>query len=124
GKTYRIALRFKRTYKPYTVYLLDLRHEVYPGTSIPKNFQSDVRLVDPQAQVDREAQVYMNHPMRHAGETFYQQQMAAAVGHTTLQVVKNPGWLMPYASCSLVALGMLIHFGMTLVNFLGRRAAS
>jgi hypothetical protein len=123
GKTYQIALRFQRTYKPYTVSLLDLRHDVYPGTAIPKNFESDVRLVDPQAGVDRDAMIYMNHPLRHAGETFYQQQMAAAVGSTTLQVVRNPGWVLPYVSCTLVALGMLVHFGLNLISFLRRRAA-
>ena len=42
---------------------------------------------------------------------------------TVLQVVRNPGWLMPYFSCALVSLGMLVHFGIHLVGFLRRRAA-
>ena len=43
---------------------------------------------------------------------------------TILQVVRNPGWLMPYVSCTLVTLGMLLHFGLQLVTFLVRRAGS
>jgi hypothetical protein len=38
-------------------------------------------------------------------------------------VVRNPGWLMPYVSCVLVTLGMLIHFGLHLATYLSRRAA-
>jgi len=37
-------------------------------------------------------------------------------------VVRNPAWQLPYWSCAVVALGMLIHFGLNLANFLERRA--
>ena len=43
---------------------------------------------------------------------------------TILQVVRNPGWLIPYISCALVAIGMLVHFGIYLTQFLLRRAAA
>jgi len=39
-------------------------------------------------------------------------------------VVRNPGWLMPYVSCILVAGGMLIHFGLHLIGFLRRRSVA
>ena len=42
---------------------------------------------------------------------------------TILQVVRNPGWLLPYFSCGLVTLGMMIHFGINLVGFLRRKLA-
>jgi hypothetical protein len=38
-------------------------------------------------------------------------------------VVENPGWLLPYISCVLVTLGLLIHFGITLRRSLKRREA-
>ena len=41
-----------------------------------------------------------------------------------LQVVRNPGWMMPYVSCFMVSLGMALHFGLNLVQFLNRRAAA
>jgi hypothetical protein len=129
GKTYDIELRFKRRYKPYTVHLLQFTHTDYPGTDIPKEYRSKVRLIDPALQEDREVEIYMNHPLRYRGETFYQ---AGTIGGerprdpdrgTILQVVRNPGAILPYVSCALVALGMLIHFGMNLIVFLQRRAA-
>ena len=42
---------------------------------------------------------------------------------TSLQVVKNTGWMIPYVGCMIVAVGMLAHFSLTLVRFLRRRDA-
>ncbi|MEQ9206637.1 MAG: cytochrome c biogenesis protein ResB [Phycisphaerales bacterium] len=120
GKEYWIALRFKRTYKPYSIELIDFKHDLFTGTQMARNFSSDVRLVDPERNVDREVLIYMNHPLRHAGETFYQASFLRGDTGTVLQVVKNPGWLIPYVSCVVVTLGMLIHFGIRMVPALRR----
>jgi ABC-type transport system involved in cytochrome c biogenesis permease subunit len=123
-KTYDVALRFKRTYKPYTVRLDDVRADNYLGTNTPKNYSSDVRLVDKDQNVDREVKIWMNNPLRFAGETFYQSGYNVDdKGHeiTTLQVVTNTGWMIPYVACMLVGTGMLAQFSGTLVRFLRRR---
>jgi hypothetical protein len=69
----------------------------------------------------------MNAPLRYRGETFYQQSWLkdarGAANGTVLQVVRNPGWLLPYISCAIVCLGMMIHFGLNLTKFLERRNA-
>ncbi len=123
-KTYLIELRFVRDYKPYTITLIDFKHDKFIGTEIPKNFSSEVRLVDPTVGEDRPALIYMNHPLRHRplnsrGETLYQ---SGYVGSATtiLQVVRNPSWLMPYIACSLITLGLTMHFGVMLTNFVER----
>ncbi len=124
GKEYRVTLRLQREYKPYTLHLEEFRHDLYPGTDIPLNFSSKVRLIDPEYNVDREVLIYMNNPLRYRGATFYQADwIRSPQGDrgTKLQVVTNPAWLMPYFSCAMVALGMTIHFGMHLVSFLRRR---
>ena len=108
--TYRLHLRFKRHFKPYTLTLLDLRHDVYPGTDRPKNFQSDVRLVDHTTGEQLEYKIYMNNPMRYRGETFYQHQMRIARDNSVLQVVNTPGWLIPYIACGMITVGLLVHF--------------
>jgi ABC-type transport system involved in cytochrome c biogenesis permease subunit len=123
GKIYYLSLRFKRSYRPYTIQLLKFHHEVYPGTDRPKDFSSYIRLVDPSRHEDREVRIWMNHPLRYCGETFYQQSFLAGDRGTVLQVVQNPGWLLPYLACFLVAAGMLFHFGLKLVGFLRRQAA-
>jgi hypothetical protein len=123
GKDYQVSLRPKRTYKPYTVHLKKFTHQKYQGTNVPKDFASDIRLTDAEHGEVRDVRVYMNNPLRYRGETFYQTGVLPGDSGTVLQVVNNPGWLMPYISCFLVALGMVAHFGLQLVEFLRRRFA-
>ncbi len=124
NKAYRIALRHKRVYKPYSVKLLDFKHDVYLGTNTPKNFSSHIQLVDPSHNENREVLIYMNNPLRYQGETFYQASFKEGDVGTVLQVVRNPGWLVPYIACVMGALGLLIHFGAHLLRFVnGRKAA-
>jgi hypothetical protein len=127
-KTYEVSLRRKRTYTPYTVHLKSFTHSSYPNTNIPKDYASEVHLVDPTRHEEREVRISMNAPLRYEGETFYQ----SGVNQTTrgkeigtiLQVVRNPGWTLPYISCLVVSLGLFIHFGIHLVGFLRKRAAA
>jgi hypothetical protein len=124
GKNYDVVLRYQRTYKPYTIFLKEFRHDKYLGTETPRNYSSDIRLVDPTRNEDWDVHIAMNEPLRYLGETFYQSGFLPGDQGTVLQVVRNPGWLMPYISCAMVSLGMLVHFGMHLVGFLRRRVAA
>jgi len=122
GKPYEVFLRFKRHYKPYSIHLIEFRHDKYMGTETPKNFSSRVWLTDHDRHENREVLIYMNHPLRHAGETFYQADfLTDGRKGTILQVVRNPGWQMPYVACAMVTVGMLIHFVIHLVGFIRRR---
>lgn len=123
GKKYTLELRFKRSYKPYTLHLIEFRHDKYIGTETPKNFSSQIRLVDPEQKIDREVLIYMNHPLRHAGETFYQADFRGD-STTILQVVRNPGWLLPYVSCLIVSVGLIVQFVLSLLKFLRKEAAA
>jgi hypothetical protein len=121
GKRYDVALRFKRTYKPFALHLVKFKVDRYPGTDLAKEYSSKVRLVDPERHEDREVVICMNEPLRYRGDTFYQADFDKRTEKTTvLQVVRNPGWLMPYIACIMVALGMLVHFSLHLVGFLKR----
>jgi ResB-like family len=138
GRKFTLTLRPARVYKPFSLTLLKATHEVYRGTvtaanpeGIPKNFQSRVRLQNPARHEDREVDIYMNNPLRYAGLTFYQYQMAAGdmvqqageISSSTLQVVRNPSWLTPYAGCVIVAAGLVIQFMIHLVGFVSKRKA-
>lgn len=114
GKTWRFSVRPRRYYLPFSLTLKEFKHEVYPGTDIPKNFSSLVRLNDASTGEDRETLIYMNHPLRYGGKTFYQASFGQGDRLSVFQVVRNPGWLIPYLSCLLVALGMALHFGQKL----------
>ncbi|MCI0746017.1 MAG: cytochrome c biogenesis protein ResB [Verrucomicrobia subdivision 3 bacterium] len=136
GKTWRMTMRFERVYHPFSVELLKTTHEVYRGTDsasnpggIPKNFQSRVKIENPRRRESREVDIYMNNPLRYEGLTFFQHQMGRdeldqARGTSTLQVVRNPSWVAPYAGCAVVGGGMVIQFMMHLVGFIGKRRAS
>ena len=121
-KSYRIDLRPKRYYKPYRFELKDVRKEDYIGTNTPRNYASTVHIVDSTRNVDEEKTIWMNNPLRFADETFYQsnyhQEAGTGIEHTTLSVVANSGWMMPYVGCMLVGVGMLCHFLIVLVRFL------
>jgi hypothetical protein len=129
GKSYEIALRFARYYKPYSIQLLNFTHERYKGTDIPKNFASRVRVENQRSKEAREVLIYMNTPLRYEGTTFYQagfdpnnDRLERKV--TILQVVENPGWLTPYLSCVLVGLGLVTQFLMHLVKFVTKRRSA
>ncbi len=129
-KPYHLALRFKRTYKPYSLKLEDVRSDKYMGTDTPKDYSSIVRLrmdsPDPALKVDRDdVRIWMNNPLRFNGETFYQSNVGVdpitREETTGLQVVTNTGWMIPYISCMIVAVGMLFQFLVALLRFVKRQ---
>ena len=120
GRTFEIALRFQRLYFPFDIHLNDFSHDRYPGTDIPRNFSSRVKIVNRETAEERDSLIYMNHPMRYGGYTFYQHSFGNNDTTSTLQVVRNPGWVIPYLSCLMISLGMLYQFGWTLTRFTGR----
>jgi len=124
GRTWQLALRFKRYYHPFAIKLIDFTHDVYPGTEIPKNFSSRIHLTSDDGREDREVLIYMNNPLRYAGLTFYQASFEQGDKVSILQVVRNPGWVLPYAACIMMALGLVIQFGLHLVGFINKRKAS
>jgi hypothetical protein len=122
GRHWKIELRTARAYQPFSLTLLKFSHDRYAGTDIPKNFSSRLRLTTPDGRDDREVLIYMNNPLRYAGLTFYQSGYQGD-RTTILQVVRNPSWLVPYAACTLMTLGLLLQFGIHLAGFVATRAA-
>jgi hypothetical protein len=121
GRTYRMEMRSRRWYLPYSLTLKDFKHDVYPGTDIPKNFSSLVQLRDPTRNEDREILIFMNQPLRYAGKAFYQASFGKGDTLSILQVVENPGWLLPYISCVLVGIGLVVHFAVGLRRAVNKR---
>lgn len=126
GKPYDVALRYKRIHKPFTLRLDEVRKDDYLGTNIPQNYSSRIRLLDPERNVDRSIKIWMNNPLRYAGETYYQSgyNELGQKKFSTLAVVTNMGWMIPYVGCMLVATGLLAHFSITLTRFLKRQATN
>lgn len=121
GRRYDLSLRFARTYFPFTLQLKDFKHDKYPGTEIPRNFSSDVIIDNPATGENRPALIYMNHPLRYEGYTFFQSSFANQDMTSILQVVRNGSWWLPYLAVALVGVGMLVQFILSLARFLDRR---
>lgn len=120
GTTYDLSMRLARDYKPYSIELIEFRHDKYVGTETPRNFSSLVRVVDEEKNIDRTVTIWMNNPLRYAGETFYQSSFEPGKNLTILQVVRNRGWMLPYLACMIVGVGLAVHLGTQLTQFLRR----
>ena len=129
GKSFTFTMRPARVRHPFTLTLLKASHTVYPGTDIPKDFRSRVRIDNAQTGEKREVEISMNHPLRYGGFTYYQYQMdagqaaqmAGRAPTSVLSVVRNPGWLTPYVGCAMVGAGLLIQFLYHLAGFVSKR---
>jgi hypothetical protein len=129
GRKFEVALRPTREYTPYSIGLIDFRHDVYVGTDTPRNYSSRVRLTNPSSGENREVLIKMNQPLRYAGTTYYQasfekDQNTGKVRDdvTILQVVRNPAWLTPYISVLVIGAGLLVQFSIHLFKFAQRKA--
>ncbi|MEM9414767.1 MAG: cytochrome c biogenesis protein ResB [Planctomycetota bacterium] len=126
GVPWRVELRFKRTYLPYTIQLHDFRNDTFTGTGVAMNYSSDLRLIEPGGAA-REAFIKMNRPLRYDGKAFFQsgffQHPLNRNTGTILQVAQNPGALMPYLACVVVTVGLCVQFGGSLRRY-GRRTAA
>ncbi|MBI1901678.1 MAG: cytochrome c biogenesis protein CcsA [Planctomycetia bacterium] len=121
--TYEVFLRFRRTYKPYQVTLNDASRVNYLGTDKPRDYSSLIVIKDARGQ-SHEQHIWMNNPLRYGGETFYQSGHHPGEGtmseSTTLSVVSNGGWMIPYVACMIVVVGMIAQFTLTLFRFVYR----
>jgi len=99
-----------KTDLPYSITLANFRREVYDGTNMPKLYESRVVITD--GDLKFPAIIGMNDPLRYGGYTFYQ--ASTFINNngkpvSVLNVVTNDGWLFPYLSGILLALGLIVH---------------
>jgi hypothetical protein len=123
GKPWRIELRPMRYYTDYSLTLQRFTHEKYAGTDIAKNYASKVTLIDPDRSENRDVLIYMNHPLRYRGETFYQSGFEKNDTATILQTVHNPTFMAPYVACVVVGAGLLVQFAFQFGGFSRRQKA-
>ncbi|RAP31652.1 hypothetical protein DID78_00695 [Candidatus Marinamargulisbacteria bacterium SCGC AG-343-D04] len=118
---YYIQVRPRRVYFPFMMTLKTFTQELYPGSNIPKAYSSLVSIRDFKMGSERDVLIYMNHPYRQDNLTFFQASFGKEEPSSILQVVRNPLWLIPYISCIIISLGLLLHFSIYLLAFLKRR---
>lgn len=122
-RRFLLEMRLARRYLDYAIHLSNFSFDRYPKTNDPFNYSSDVSLVDPRSGEERELKIWMNHPLRYEGLTFFQADFADNGRITVLQVVENVGKWIPYAAFVILSLGLALQFGISLFYFLRKRKA-
>ena len=121
GKTVSIILRKERHPLPFSIRLLEMKKEDYPGTGVARNYQSNVEVTGD--GMTRNVLIYMNHPLHYKDFVFYQasySQDAEGNRSSVFAVVENKGRLLPYISSAMIFAGMLIHFLIMLFGHMNR----
>ena len=97
----------------FSLKLVQFRRGTNPGGIGNATYESVVRLVDPQQNLDQERKISMNEPLTHNHLTFYQAGFGEG-GHgrvsSTLMVAHDPGGPLKYAGCLLVCFGIATMF--------------
>jgi hypothetical protein len=125
GKVWVIALRKKSWELPFAITLDRVVRDLYPGTMQAQAYKSFVRKLEDNTEEKKE--IYMNHPLRHKGFIFFQsgymEDPNTNIKLSTFAVVQNPTDQVPLIACILIGIGMTIHFGALLFNFIQREKA-
>ncbi len=62
----------KRIQLPFSLKLRDFILDKYPGTNSASSYASEVTLIDPEKNINREQRIYMNNILDHRGYRFFQ----------------------------------------------------
>jgi hypothetical protein len=121
-RSWTIELARRSWQLPFTIVLNKFTRELHPGTSMPKVFASDVTKIEGESR--QPIRISMNEPLRHKGYTFYQASWGPQDAgpndplFSTLAVVRNPAEKVPLYACCVIAFGLLVHFGLKLLQYL------
>lgn len=119
----RVELRPRRYQLPFEIFLEDVVMTKHPGTEMARDYRSHIKVV--KGGSTQKAEIWMNHPLRSEGYTFYQQSYIGGRHQATvLSVVRNAGRLFPYVSSIIICVGMLIHLAIMFVESSRRRRLS
>lgn len=122
---YSINIRKALWRMPFDVQLDRFTHELYPGTTRPKKFESHVtRIMGGRREP---VLIRMNEPMRRQGYTFFQASWGpqnAAPGaqlFSVFEVVRNPADRWPEFALYITTVGLIWQFGLMLVLFIHKQ---
>lgn len=124
GKAYAFELRRRSWSLPFTVRLDRAVAREHPGTEIPSEYSSYVtRTV---AGAERAVHITMNAPMRDGGLTLYQSSYGKEADGTVFSgfaVVRNPSDRVPIIACTIIGVGLLMHFVRKLLRHIASQSA-
>lgn len=120
GQRWGLDLRRVTMDLPFAVHLDRFVRVTYPGTELPKEFSSYVTVRD--AAGEQASHIYMNNPLRRDGFVLYQASWGPQGGrppwYSVFEVAQNPSDRWSILACTVIAVGLLIHFLRKLWNYI------
>jgi len=108
-KDFFVSLRPKTIPLPFSITLDNFRVKYIEGTIMPESYESFVRING----APELFQVYMNHPLKMFGHTFYQSsyyQNSSGEFHSVFSVNRDPGRFIKYLGALFLTLGLVLYF--------------
>ena len=109
GQTFYLSIRPVSVPLPASLKLVNFSKQFHPGTQMLKEVRSQV--IVKSKDMERDAVISMNKPLRYGSFTFYQasysQQDGKAVSN--ISVVYNPMRIFPYVISLIIVTGFLLH---------------
>ncbi len=114
GETVQLEFGNKRLPLNFSIHLIDFRAPRYPGTNRPQRFESEVKLIDPAANLEREQLIHMNNPLAYNKFVFFQSNYEEGTGggpdKSVFSVAYAPGTSVIYFGSIVLVAGMLFMF--------------
>ncbi len=107
----RVRYESRRIPLEFGIELNDFIEKQYPGVALAASYESHVRVVPGDGEPFPE-KIYMNHPLKYAGFTFYQASFQRTPeGETTvLSVARDPGMTVSFVGYCILVFGLLVIF--------------
>jgi cytochrome c-type biogenesis protein CcsB len=99
----------KRIKLPFSLKLRDFILDKYPGTNSASSYASEVTLIDPEKNINREQRIYMNNILDHRGYRFFQSSFDQDELGTVLSVNHDFwGTWISYIGYALLTIGLIL----------------
>ena len=121
SRSFGLHLSRKRFPLPFQIRLDEFTHEFHPGTTMAREYMSDVTVYD--GPVPQTVKIRMNEPLRRNGFVAFQSSYGPSDARpgermfSVFAVVRNPSDQWPLYACIVIAAGMLMHFGRKLLRY-------
>lgn len=106
-----VAYGSKRVELPFALRLRDFIMEKYPGTNNASSYASEVTLIDPRSNLEKDQRIFMNNILNYDGYRFFQSSFDQDELGTYLSV--NHDWWgtwISYLGYAILTLGMVLTF--------------
>jgi cytochrome c-type biogenesis protein CcsB len=109
NSSFAVSYGAKTVHLPFALKLNEFIMERYPGTNSASSYASEITLVDPRYNINRDQRIYMNHILNYGGFRFFQSSFDEDEQGTYLSVNHDRwGTWITYLGYTLLTVGMIL----------------